>query len=130
MDVSVNLSGGAFIVAMLVSVAVYVYVAWSLMTIAHKTGTGSAWMAWVPIFNVYLMCKVAGKPGWWLLLILFVPIVNIVLTLILWMRIAEARGFPSWVGVLMIVPVVNFFIPGYLAFAEHKEMPTGTAVHH
>ncbi len=132
MDVSysANLSAGAVMALLLVSVAVYVYYAFSLMTIAHKTGTGSAWMAWVPILNVYLMCKVADKPGWWLLVIMFVPFINLVLTIILWMRIAEVRGFPGWWGILMLVPVVNFIVPGYLAFAESSEMPSGRPIHH
>lgn len=127
---STSMSAGAVIALLFVSVAVYVYYAFSLMTIAHKTDTGSAWMAWVPILNVYLMCKVADKPGWWLLVIMFVPFVNIVLTVILWMRIAEVRGFPGWWGILMLVPVVNFIVPGYLAFAEPSEMPSGRPIHH
>jgi len=30
----------------------------------------------------------------------------------------EARGKPSWWGILMIVPCVNLIVPGYLAFAD------------
>ena len=130
MDFSSTFTGGSFLVALLIGLAVYVYYAYSLMTIADKTHTGGSWMAWVPIFNVYLMCKVADKPAWWLLVILFVPLVDIVLMVILWMRIADARGFPSWWGIMMIVPVVNVIVPGYLAFAEHTEMPSGTPIRH
>ncbi len=130
MDFEFTLTGGSFIIALLISVAVYVYYAYSLMTIAHKTGTDGGWMAWVPILNVYLMCKVADKPWWWLLVIAFIPFANIVLMVLLWMRIAEARGFPSWWGILLLVPILNFFVPGYLAFAEHTELPSGTPIHH
>ena len=70
-----------------------------------------------PILNVVLMCQIADKPVWWLVLF-FVPFVNIVIAILLWMRIAEARGFPSWWGILFIVPFVNLIVPGYLAFAE------------
>jgi uncharacterized membrane protein YhaH (DUF805 family) len=125
-----TLTGGSLIVTLAIVLVVYVYYAYSLMTIADKTSTGGGWMAWVPILNIYLMCKVAGKPAWWLLVIMFIPIVNLVMIVILWMRIAEARGFPSWWGVLMIVPVINFIVPGYLAFAEHAEMPSGKPIHH
>lgn len=130
MEVSTTFSGGALVALFLVSIAVYVYYAYSLMTIAHKTGTESAWMAWIPILNVLLMCKVADKPWWWLLVIMFIPFVNLVLTILLWMRIAEARSFPSWWGILMLVPVVNFIVPGYLAFAEPHGIPTGRPIHH
>ena len=33
------------------------------------------------------------------------------------MKIAEAVGKPNWWGILMIVPVVNLVVPGYLAFS-------------
>lgn len=109
-------------VQMVVSLAFYAYFAFCLMTIAHKTGTENAWMAWVPFLNLYLMCKMAGKPGWWLVLLL-IPLVNIVTAVILWMRIAEARGFAGWWGILAIIPVVNLFAHGYLAFGESHRAP-------
>jgi hypothetical protein len=96
---------------------IYIYYAICLMVIANKTGTPNSWLAWIPIANIYLMCKVAGKPGWWVILF-FIPFVNIVIAIIVWMKIAEARKKPSWVGILMIIPFVNLIIPGYLAFSD------------
>jgi len=95
----------------------YIYMAICLMFIANKTNTPNSWLAWIPIANIYLMCKVASKPGWWVILF-FIPIVNIVIGIIVWMKIAEARNKPSWLGILMIIPFVNIIIPGYLAFAD------------
>jgi len=100
----------------IISIAIYVYLAICLQTIARKTGTEHGWLAWIPIANAYLMCKVAGKPGWWLLLF-FIPIVNIIFMVIVWMGIAEARDKKGWLGILMIVPIANLIIPGYLAFS-------------
>jgi len=97
--------------------AVYIWVALCLQTIANKTNTPNSWLAWIPIANIYLMCKVAGKPGWWTILF-FIPLVNIVFAIIVWMGIAEARGKPSWWGILMIIPLVNFVIMGILAFGK------------
>jgi len=96
---------------------IYAYIAFSLQTIATKTNTENGWLAWIPIANVYLMCKIAGKPGWWLLLFL-IPLVSIVVMIIVWMGIAEARNKASWLGILMIVPIANLILPGYLAFSE------------
>ncbi len=93
----------------------------ALMAIAKKTNTANPWMAWIPILNVYLMLKIADKPGWWLLLLL-IPIVNIIITIIVWMVMAEKVNKPSWMGVLIIVPFVNFFIPGILAWADSSSM--------
>jgi hypothetical protein len=95
----------------------YIYYAICLMVIANKTNTPNSWLAWIPIANIYLMCKIAGKPGWWVILF-FIPIVNIVITIIVWMKIAEARKKPSWLGILIIIPFVNLIIPGYLAFSD------------
>jgi len=98
-------------------VGLYVYYALTLQLIGNKTGTTDAWMAWVPIANLYLMCKIAKKPGWWTVL-MFIPFVNIVIFVIVWMGIAQARRKPAWLGVLMLVPVVGLIIPAHLALSE------------
>ncbi|HXP82313.1 MAG TPA: DUF5684 domain-containing protein [Verrucomicrobiae bacterium] len=96
---------------------VYVYIALALMTIATKTNTPNGWLAWIPIANIFLMFNIAGKPAWWFILFL-IPLVNIVIAIIVWMAIAEARHKPNWWGILMIVPVVNLIVPGYLAWSD------------
>jgi len=110
-------SSGVFIGYMTFSLALYIWIALCLHIIANKTNTANPWLAWIPIANIYLMCKVGGKPGWWTILF-FIPLVNIIIGIIVWMGIAEARNRPSWLGVLMIIPVVNFIIPGVLAFSS------------
>lgn len=114
MEAEFSLGGGPVLILW---AAMYVYFAFSLMTIANKTGTENSWFAWVPILNIILMLQIADKPIWWIILLL-IPFVNIVIAIMLWMAIAEARGFPSWWGVLLIVPFVGIIVPGYLAFAE------------
>ena len=74
-------------------------------------------MAWVPIANLVLMLNIAKKPVLWILLML-IPLVNLVIFIIVFMKIAEARGKPGWVGILMIVPFVNLILPAYLAFSK------------
>ncbi|MCK4756092.1 hypothetical protein KAS56_04085 [candidate division WOR-3 bacterium] len=105
------------IVWFIIVVAFYVYFAICLQTMAKKTNTANAWFAWIPILNVFLMIAIANKPLWWFVLLL-IPLVNIVISIIVWMAIAEARNKPNWLGILMIVPVVSIIIPGYLAFSE------------
>lgn len=96
---------------------VYAWMAVCLHVTANKTSTPYPWLAWIPIANFYLMCKVADKPGWWTILF-FIPLVNIVFSIIVWMGIAEARNLPSWLGILMIIPIANFIIPGIIAFTK------------
>jgi len=101
----------------LIGIAIYVYVAYSIMVIANRTNTENSWFAWVPILNLYLLCKIADKPGWWVILFL-IPLVNIVISIIVWMRIAEKMGKPSWLGILWIIPPVGLIVVGYLAFSD------------
>jgi hypothetical protein len=101
----------------LIWLAAYAYLGLTLHTIANKTGTPDGWMAWVPILNVYLMCKIAGKPAWWVVLF-FIPFVNLIMGVLVWMAIAEARGKPAWLGVLMLVPIANLVVPAHIAFSD------------
>lgn len=111
--------GGIMLFMLLFLVIVYVYMAVCLMKMARKTNTPNAWMAWIPILNIILMVQVAKKPLWWIILF-FIPFVNIVFTILLWMAIAKELGKPEWLGILMIVPVANFIVPGYLAFSKSE----------
>ena len=96
--------------------AMYAYMGLTLQTIASKTGTTDPWLAWIQVANVYLMCKIAKRPTWWVVLC-FIPFVNVIISVILWMGIAEARQKPAWLGVLMLVPIANIIVPGHLAFS-------------
>ena len=112
-----GLGMGIIFVAVLFGLAAYVYVSLALQTIATKTNTANAWLAWIPIVNLFLMLSIAKKPMWWFLLFL-VPLVNIVIAILVWMAMAEARGKPSWWGILTIVPVANLVVPGVLAWSD------------
>lgn len=99
------------------AIACYIYTSLALQTIAKKTNTENPWLAWIPIVNVILMLNIAKKRIWWIILC-FIPLVNIVIIILIWMAIAEARNKPSWWGILLIVPVVNLIVPGYLAWSD------------
>lgn len=97
----------------------YVIFAICLMKLAKKTGVADGWWAWIPILNIFLLLRIAGKEWWWVFLF-FVPLINIVIGIILWMAIAERVGKPSWWGVLIIVPLIGQFVPLYLAFSKSE----------
>jgi hypothetical protein len=115
-DVSTGFLAGLGLIPLLLFALVYVYVALALQTIATKTNTPNAWLAWIPILNLFLMVNIAQKPVWWIILFL-IPLANIVVAILVWMAIAERRGKPSWWGIMVIVPVMNIIMPGYLAWA-------------
>jgi Family of unknown function (DUF5684) len=109
---------GAFLYTfLLIGLAAYVYMSLALQVIANKTNTPNGWLAWIPIANAFLLVMIAKKPLWWLLLFL-IPVVNLVILVMLWMGVAEARNKPNWWGILIIVPVANLIVPGYLAWAD------------
>lgn len=97
--------------------ALYGWAALCLYIIARRTYTPDAWLAWIPVFNLYLMCKVARRPGWWFLLFV-VPLLGIVVFALVWVDIAQARRQSPWLGILTAVPVVNLITIGILAFSE------------
>jgi hypothetical protein len=111
------LAGTMLLFMLAVALVGYIYVSLALQTIATKTSTQNGWLAWIPIVNIFLMLDIAKKPLWWFILFL-IPLVNIVMAVIVWMGIAEARHKPNWWGILTIVPIANLIVPGYLAWAD------------
>jgi hypothetical protein len=112
-----GLAGAMLLLLGVICLPVYIYMALALQTIATKTATANGWLAWIPIANLILMLNVAKKPLWWIVLFL-IPVVNIVIAIMVWMAVAEARGKPNWWGILTIVPLVNVVVPGYLAWSD------------
>jgi hypothetical protein len=101
----------------ILGLALYAYLALAMQTIARKTETENDWFAWIPIANLFLLLAVAKKPLWWFFLLL-IPLANVVVIILIWMGVAEARGKPNWWGILMLVPIVSLIVPGYLAWSE------------
>jgi hypothetical protein len=108
---------GFLVICFVLTLVGYVYMAFALQTIATKTNTENAWLSWIPIANVVLMLSIGRKPLWWILLLL-IPLINIVVGVMVWMAIAEARGKPGWWGILVIIPVIGVVVPGYLAWSD------------
>ena len=108
---------GMLVIELLVGAVVYVWLALCLQFIAKKTNTPNGWMAWVPIANMILMLQIAKMPLWYIIL-WFIPIVNIVIIIMVWVKIFEACGKPGWWVILMFLPLVNFIILGVVAFSK------------
>lgn len=115
---------GLGVAAIFIVLAVYIYLAITLMVTAKKTKTKNTWLAWIPIANFYLMTQVAKVSGLWTLALLlsFIPMVGglAVAGVSIWLfwRIAERRGFPGWISLLLLVPIVNLIVLGIIAWAK------------
>lgn len=94
--------------AILLTVALYVWTAASLHAMFRKAGE-EGWQAWVPVLNTIVLLRLGGFSGWWVVLA-FVPLVNVVFVVILVMayyRISRAFGFGAGMTVLafLLLPV-------------------------
>jgi len=52
-----------------------------------------------------------------LLFFLFIMAVSVVLTIVIWWKIFSKAGWSGALGLLMLVPIVNFIMALYVAFA-------------
>jgi len=82
---------------------------WKVFTKAGQPG----WPSIVPILNTYFLCKVAGRPGWWVILML-IPFVNFVIWIILCIDVAKSfrKGVGFGIG-LLLLPIIFFPILGF-----------------
>ena len=94
----------------------YVFTSFCLMKIADKLEIPNSWLAWIPIAQIWVMVRAAGKPGWWLILF-FIPLVNFVIGLIVFFSIPTSLNKSSLYGLLLFVPILGVFLYcGLLAF--------------
>jgi hypothetical protein len=96
---------------------IFVVACYPVFLIAKKTNAAYPYFAFIPILNYYLLCKIAGRPVWWLILYL-VPLVGLAVDVIVWMDIAKVRNKPNWMGVLILVPLANLGMMWYLALSD------------
>lgn len=100
---------------------VYVFFSFCMYKVFKKAGRQDAWAAFVPIYNMYVMYEIAGRPGWWAFLS-FIPIVGgvaalvttIIGTLDLTKSFGKSGGFAA---LLILVPIVGWPM---LAFGDAK----------
>lgn len=75
---------------------------------AFEKAGAPGWAAIIPIYNYYVMVKMAGKEGWWVIL-LFIPLVNLVVVFIVMIEIAKNFGKSTGFGVGMVLLSVVFW---------------------
>ena len=113
---------GAFTIVMLAVAVVFLIGLWKVFEKAGHPG----WAAIVPFYNAYILLKIAGRPGWWLLLFC-IPLVNIVVAAIVAIDMAKAFGQSAAFGVVMLFLLSGI---GYLmlGFGNYRYVGPATAV--
>jgi hypothetical protein len=106
----------ALLIALLVIVAM-----WKVFTKAGQPG----WASIIPIYNIYIWCKIVGRPGWWVIL-LFIPLVNFIIAIIL--SIDLAKSFGKGVGFGLGLAFLGFIFWPILGFgsAQYQGPSAGT----
>jgi hypothetical protein len=89
---------------------------WKIFTKAGKPG----WAIFIPIYNIIVLLEIVGKPTWWVIIMLLVPIVNVIF--LIWTINLLSLSFGKDVGfTLGLIFLSAIFIP-ILGFgsAEYK----------
>ena len=85
---------------------------WKVFAKAGRPG----WAILIPIYNFYVMLKIAGRSGWWLLLA-FIPLINLsLIVIIIIMPFNIANKFGKGIGYgfgLLFLPFVFYPILGF-----------------
>ncbi|HLP79905.1 MAG TPA: hypothetical protein VK158_04680 [Acidobacteriota bacterium] len=116
--------GAFFLVFIICALAAYIYSAIAYMTIAKKLKVENGWLAFIPIANIYLLCKMAKVNPLWTLavLIAWIPVINLAALagfVYLHYSIFEQRKYNGWLSLLMLVPLANLIILGIVAWKDN-----------
>ncbi|GAC1400860.1 MAG: hypothetical protein NVSMB52_14580 [Chloroflexota bacterium] len=97
----------------LIIAVVEIVAVWKIFTKANQHG----WAAIIPFYNYYVMLKLIGKPGWWLVGF-FIPFVNIVLLGYVLYMIPKTFGKST--GFCAASIIVSFITYPMLAFGNDQ----------
>jgi hypothetical protein len=104
------LFGGMAMLLWLAVLVVVVIGGWKVFEKAGQPG----WAILIPIYNLYILLQIAGRPWWWLLLYL-IPLVNIVIAIIVAIDVAKAFGQSAVFGFVLIFLLcgIGYLILGF-----------------
>jgi len=89
------------------------------------TFTGELWASIVPIYNLWVLLRISGKPGWWFVLML-IPLVNIVVGILEGIGLARAFGKGGgFAAGLILLPVVFYPV---LAWGDAQYQGSGAPI--
>ena len=90
---------------------------WKIFTKAGQPG----WASIIPIYNLIVLLKIAGKPLWFIILF-FIPFANIVAAILVALAVAKNFGKSGgFVVGLILLPIIFYPI---LAFGDAKYTPS------
>ena len=113
-----------YVIYFIVLLAVYIFSGFCLMRIADRLGVENSWFAFIPFLNLWLLTKMGDRDdSWFIIMLIFTfccGIVTAVMAILIMMDVAEKLGFENWWGILLIIPIFNFYVLYKLAFTEAR----------
>ena len=103
--------------SVLLLVLTFLYILLCNLAIADRLGADNSIFQLIPIVNLFHLCVCVDLPVWTGFLF-FVPLVNIVFVAYVYCRAANQLGKPTLSGVLILIPLFNTFLLGYLVSSE------------
>lgn len=95
---------------------------WKIFEKAGQPG----WKAIIPFYNLYILLKIVGKPGWWLIMF-FIPFVNIIFIIWAYNMLSKSFGKDEafTVGLLLLgfvfFPILGFGGAKYIGPYGNKQ---------
>jgi len=111
-------SGGVLIMLLIFYVVLYVVACLPFYGVFKKANQ-TPWAAFVPIYNIYVLLKTVGRPGWWLLLYL-IPFVNIVIAIIVYNDLSKSFGHGAGFTVGLVFLNWIFLMVLWLGSSEYR----------
>jgi hypothetical protein len=102
------------LIILLIAVAVLMIA--SIWKVYEKAGQ-PGWAAIIPIYNLYIITKIIGKPGYWTVLML-IPIVNYIF--LIWSYNLISKKFGKDVGFTLGLIFLSFIFWPILGFGDAK----------
>jgi len=118
---------GFFVGFWVVWLAVIVAMLFALVKMYTKAGK-PGWAAIVPFYNTWVLAEIGGRPGWWLFL-MFIPFVNIVVSVLICLGVARNFGKGDGFGIvaLWLFPIVGYMMLGFGSATYKSSTPMATA---
>ena len=100
---------GIWLILWIAWIVLYIVGAWKV----YEKGNQPGWACLIPFYNIYVLLKIVGRPGWWLILYL-IPFVNIVIWIIVSLDLAKSFGRGTGFGIglaflgFIFAPILGF----------------------
>lgn len=87
-----------------------------IIQIIHGLGTWKlyikagrkAWEAFVPVYNGVILMRIINRPWWWVIL-LFLPIVNLIMLMVVWVETARSFGKNTYLDTFLAIVTLGFY---------------------